>query len=181
LTLSIGCRTRCRSSRAPPIVGHGSASERAPLVAPRRTSNSATHPSWHRRRNRVLYNNSARPIASAIFCARSHCPRGWSPWWLVPLGWSRWVAPLGWVGLTCRMERCSEHANENGTNKRKGTEEEWKVNTKDYCRVLPGHLAGKVVRRGPDKSKSSFCRAVASLPRPRRHDGVFLMVHRPAF
>lgn len=95
-------------------------------------------------------------------------------------GWSPWVGPLGWVGLTCRMERCSEHANENGTNKRKGTEEEWKVNTKDYCRVLPGHLAGKVVRRGPDKSKSSFCRAVASLPRPRRHDGVFVMVHRPA-
>jgi hypothetical protein len=52
------------------------------------------------------------------------------------------------------MKRCSEHADENGTNKRKGTEEEWKVNAKDYLPVLPGHLAWKVVRRGPDKSQN---------------------------
>jgi hypothetical protein len=81
------------------------------------------------------------------------------------------------------MERRSEHADENDANKRKGTEEEWKVNTKGYCRVLPEHFAVKVVCRGPDKSKSSLYGVGRELPRPRRHDGVFLMVDRtgPAF
>ena len=101
--LSTDCRTRHRSSRAPSIVGHGSASELAPSVALRRILSIAIRPFWHRRPNRVFHNNSARPIASAIFCARFPL----SPW-------------LG--RLTRQVERCSER-DENGNNKRKGAEE----------------------------------------------------------
>jgi hypothetical protein len=158
LTLSIGCRRRCRSSRAPPIVGHGSASELAPSVARRRTSNSAAHPSWHRRRNRVLHSNSALPIASAIFFARSHCPL---------------------VGLTCRMERCSEHADETAPTNAKAQKRNGRSIRKVIAAFSPNTLPGTSFTEDQTRQNPQ-CTERRGPPGPRRHAGVFLMVYRPS-
>ncbi len=102
-------------------MGHGSASELAPSVALRRILSIAIRPFWHRRPNRVFHNNSARPIASAVSCARF---------------------PLSpWLGLTRQVERCSER-DENGNNKRKGAEE-MKGQYETLLPRLPAYLVEK--------------------------------------